>query len=306
MLRKRVLVLGSTGLLGHQLCLSLPQKNCQVFGSFRRYPEAFSSIYQHIEPITGVDVLDEASLMHAFDIAKPDVVINAIGIVKQLEEASERYISVAINAFLPHRLARLAQKYQAKLIHISTDCVFNGEKGQYTEADLSDAEDLYGKSKYLGETDDSVPHALTLRTSIIGHELVTPTHGLIEWFLSQQGRTVKGFQKAIYTGLTTQALSTVFAHIIHHFPDLYGMYHLASEPISKYDLLHLVKEIYHLDIDIQADTLFSCDRSMLMTRLHSATGYVVPSWPEMIQEMYLDYQQKELQCIQEKGKLDAV
>lgn len=284
---KRILVLGGAGMLGHKVCQLLPQQGFEVFAAFRNAPaSSLMPFYQNVQIVDNIDVMNDAALNKAFNTAKPDVVINCIGIVKQLNEAYDRYLSVAINSFLPHRLSRLCQDFNARLIHISTDCVFSGEKGSYCETDESDAKDLYGKSKYLGETDDTEKNAITLRTSIIGHELKSDTHGLLEWFIKQENKRVKGFKKAIYTGFTTTELINIMVRLINQHPELYGLYHVASDPISKYDLLHLINDIYKLNVTIEADNDFFCERSMIMPRFTEVTGYKAPSWKQMILEMY--------------------
>ncbi len=282
---KRVLILGSGGLLGHKVCELLGLAGFEVIAAFRKAPSELESCYRGAHILDNVDVLDDNALRKAFIESRPDIIVNCIGIVKQLNEAYDRYLSVAVNSFLPHRLSRLCDEHNARLFHISTDCVFSGKKGMYRETDLSDAEDLYGKSKYLGETDETETRALTLRTSIIGPELKSSTHGLVEWMLKQKGKTIKGFTKAIYTGLTTTEFARVLIWLINEHPTLHGLYHLASEPISKYDLLHLINDAYKLNVTIQADSEFICDRSLDMTRFKEKTGYNTPSWDKMIADM---------------------
>jgi dTDP-4-dehydrorhamnose reductase len=167
------------------------------------------------------------------------------------------------------------------MIHISTDCVFNGKKGNYTEVDPSDAEDLYGRTKFLGEV--SYPHTITLRTSIIGRELKTRL-GLIEWFLAQKGE-IQGYKKAIYSGFTTDELSRIVMDYIIPRPDLSGVYNVSSDPISKFDLLGLAKESFRHNVNISPNEEFIIDRSLNSTRFRQATGYNPPSWPEMIEMM---------------------
>jgi dTDP-4-dehydrorhamnose reductase len=172
-----------------------------------------------------------------------------------------------------------------RLIHISTDCVFSGRKGNYTEDDVSDAEDLYGRTKFLGEVGGD--GCLTLRTSIIGREMET-SHGLIEWFLSEEGKTVRGYKRAIFSGFTTIALGDIIARLIVEHQDLHGVWHVASKPINKFDLLELVREVYGLTIEIEPDESVVCDRSLNSDRFRRATGLVAPAWPDMIMEMYRD------------------
>lgn len=290
MMRRRgdmkVLVLGATGMLGHKLLQSLSKQfstkgTIRGDGSgFRGYPGVSSgSIIAHVDAgdITGVKT--------AIEEYKPDVVINCIGIVKQLPTAHDPLQSIAINALFPHQLAHICQQRGIRLIHISTDCVFSGRKGYYHEDDFADAEDLYGRTKYLGEVD--YENALTLRTSIIGRELGT-NHGLIEWFLGQDGGTVSGYTNAIFSGLTTNALSDVIATIITDYPEMRGVWHVASEPISKYDLLKLVKTVYNLSIEIQPDNSVVMDRSLNGNKLRENTNIIIPSWQTMIEQMHQD------------------
>jgi dTDP-4-dehydrorhamnose reductase len=285
----RILLLGATGMLGHKLCLRL--QGHELFATLRK-PDymllKFKEVYGNIKLIGEVDVLKESQLEETIHKIRPDFVINCVGIVKQLKEANNAFLSVAINSYLPHKLAMLCEETGARLIHISTDCVFDGTRGSYKESDLSDAQDLYGKSKYLGETTSEESAALTLRTSIIGRELKKPTHGLVEWFLAQKGLKIKGFKRAIYTGFTTIEMARIIQMVIDKHPDLCGLYHIASSSISKYELLTLVKRIYKINVQIQPDEEFVCDRSLVMQRFSETTGYAAPSWEKMIQEMHED------------------
>src|SRR5581483_8348081 len=195
-------------------------------------PLASLGLFQESAVLSDVDARRFDSIIGAFAAAKPDAVINCIGIVKQRAEANDPIPSLEINARFPHRLAQLCRATGSRLIHISTDCVFSGKKGMYTEQDQSDAEDLYGRSKFLGEVGE--PPALTLRTSIIGREIES-RYGLVEWFLGSRGR-VRGFTGAIYSGFTTLEFSKIIARVLLDFPDLSGVYHVSSDPISKHDL----------------------------------------------------------------------
>jgi dTDP-4-dehydrorhamnose reductase len=232
--------------------------------------------------IYGVDVENVDSLVRLFGSTRPDVVINCIGVVKQLAEADDPLSAIPINGLLPHRLARLCEVAGARLIHISTDCVFGGTRGMYREEDASDAKDLYGRTKYLGEVDYF--HAVTLRTSIIGHEL-NSAHGLIGWFLAQQG-SVKGFTRAIFSGLPTVELARVMRDFVIPQPALRGLYHVSAEPIAKYDLLRLVAQVYGKSIEIIPDDRLVIDRSLDSTRFRNRTGYAPPAWPELVRAMH--------------------
>ena len=225
------------------------------------------------------------TVVRAIETVQPQVVVNCIGLVKQAEALKDPLVSIEVNALFPHRLATLCQERGIRLIHISTDCVFSGRKGNYMENELSDAEDLYGRTKFLGEV--SYNRCLTLRTSMIGRELGT-SHGLIEWFLSQEGRTVGGYTRAIFSGFTTNALAEIIARIVDKQPEMCGVWHVASDPISKFALLSLVKQIYGLDIKINPDETVVCDRSLNADRFRQATGFVPPTWYDMIVQMYRD------------------
>ncbi len=280
----RILVLGASGMLGNAVIRVLSEKtDWQVYGTVRA--ESSKRFFQESiadRLLTGVDVEQQDSLMQAFISIRPDVVINCIGLVKQLAEADDPLQAVPINTLLPHRLARLCELSGARLIHMSTDCVFAGEKGWYRENDSSDAKDLYGKSKFLGEVD--YLHAITLRTSIIGHELQS-AHGLVDWFLSQQGKC-SGYTRAIFSGVPTVVLAKIIRDVVIPHPELYGVYHVAARPISKYDLLKLVAQVYGKTIEIVADDWLVIDRSLNADRFREATDYVAPEWEEMIKLMY--------------------
>ena len=225
------------------------------------------------------------SVIRALASVQPDIVINCIGLIKQLPLAADPLTAITVNALLPHRISLISRTAGARLIHISTDCVFDGKKGMYTENDQSNAEDLYGRTKYLGEV--SYPHCVTLRTSIIGHEL-KGKYGLIEWFLSQSQK-VRGFRKAIYSGLPTIELARIICDYILPNPDLSGVYHVSSEPISKYDLLRLVAERYSKEIEVESSDDFVQDRSLDSSLFRKATGYQPPSWDELVEMMHSDF-----------------
>lgn len=282
----KVLILGGSGMLGHKLVQVLSQP-FDVYATFRRDPAAYArfGIFDPDRSIGGVHAEDDASIADAIARTQPDVIVNCIGIIKQSSAAKDPIPSIAINALFPHRLAALAHSAGARMIHISTDCVFDGARGGYRETDNADATDLYGRTKHLGEV--TSPGALTLRTSIIGREL-EGAHGLVEWFLSQQGGEVNGFRKAIFSGLTTIALAGIIARLIADHPALEGLFQVAADPINKFDLLTLVREECSLDIAITPDDEFHCDRSLDGSRFRNATGLVAPTWPEMIAAMCND------------------
>lgn len=258
-------------------------QHLEVFGTVRASsaPQIFSAeIAKKI--ITGFEVTNHDSLVKLFSKIKPNAVINCIGLVKQLAEVDDPLVALPINAMLPHQLANLCKLAEARLVHISTDCVFSGGKGNYLETDNSDATDLYGKSKFIGEV--NYPHAITLRTSIIGHELHS-AHGLIDWFLSQHV-SCKGFERAVFSGLPTTVLATIIRDIVLPKPELHGVYHVAAKPISKYDLLKLVANIYGKIIEIVPDDKLVIDRSLNADKFKFATGYQTPPWDDLVKIMH--------------------
>lgn len=279
-----MLVLGATGMLGNAVLKFFSHSpGYNTYGSVRSSSSLSllpNNLYKNI--ITGVNVENNESLISLFAKVHPDVVINCIGLVKQLAEADDPLVAIPINAMLPHRLAKLCEVAGARFVHISTDCVFAGTKGMYKEEDASDAYDLYGRSKYLGEVD--YPHAITLRTSIIGHELAGAS-SLVGWFLAQEG-SVNGFKRAIFSGLPTVEIARIIRdHVIPH-PDMHGLYHVSAKPINKYDLLSLVAQVYGKAIEIIPDDKFVIDRSLDSNRFRLATGYETPEWPILIKRMH--------------------
>lgn len=280
----RVLVLGVTGMLGNaMLRVFSSRKNLDVYGSARsgELKNYFSDELSK-KIITGIDVENQDCLIKAFATVKPDVVLNCVGLVKQLADANDPLQAVPINTLLPHRLASLCQATGARLIHISTDCVFSGSKGNYVETDFPDAYDLYGRSKLLGEVD--YPNAITLRTSIIGHEL-KGSRSLVNWFLAQQG-SVNGYSRAIFSGLPTVELANLIADSVLPRPDLRGLYHVSAAPVNKYDLLNLLALVYKKDIEIKMSDTLIIDRSLNSDRFHKATGYLAPEWHTLVQRMF--------------------
>lgn len=279
----RILILGGDGMLGHRLFLHL-RKNHEVKVTLRRELSVYEEygLFDSENSYPGVEVRDLDRLLEVMADFRPDAVVNAIGIVKQRASAKEAIPSLEINSLLPHRLAVMCRATGARLLHMSTDCVFNGRRGGYNEKDVADAEDLYGRSKLLGEVDE--PGAITLRTSIIGLELSRKS-GLIEWFLAQKGE-IRGFRQAIYSGLTTAEMSRVIERVLVDHPDLHGVWQVASEPIDKYDLLVRLAEVLGRgDIHIVPDDSVEIDRSLSGLAFEEATGYHAPGWNELLQEL---------------------
>lgn len=288
MSKVRMLILGVTGMLGHTLFLSfLEEHGFEVSGTVRNRSELgkWFTPRQQEHILSGVDADDFDSILRAAAAVKPDIVINCIGLVKQLSEADDPLRAIPLNALFPHRLALLCQASGARLIHFSTDCVFDGAKGGYTEADCSNALDLYGRTKFIGEID--YPGCLTVRTSIVGHEL-KGKHSLVEWFLAQSGE-VWGFTRAIYSGFPTIEMFRIIRDYVIPHSEMRGVYHVSSEAISKYDLLQLVAARYDKKIAIKPNDNFVVDRSLNSEKFALTTGYQAPSWPELVTAMHDHY-----------------
>lgn len=280
----KVLVFGASGMIGSAMFRVLSAKiGWQVWGTLRSdEAKRFFSGDQQDKLLAGVDVEKHDALVRIFARVKPDVVVNCIGLTKHHKEAEDPQMALPLNALLPHRMADLCAVAGARLIHVSTDCVFAGTKGNYGEADAPDAGDVYGKSKHLGEVD--YPHAITLRTSTIGHELQS-AYGLLEWFLTQQG-SCKGFNRAIFSGLPNTEFARVVRDVVIPRPDLHGLYHVGADPIGKYELLKLIARVYGKQIDIVRNDEFMIDRSLNSARFNQASGYKAAGWPELIQAMH--------------------
>ena len=286
----RILILGAAGMLGHQLCRNLSDR-AETWAAFRGNAIDYEShqLVSAQRAISGVDVQKFESVRVALEKANPDVVVNCIGIVKQRDEAKQAVPSIHVNALFPHQLADLCAECGIRVIQISTDCVFSGFRGQYTELDVPDPVDLYGRTKLLGELNRE--NCLTLRTSIIGWQLNTFS-SLLSWFALQRGKKIKGYKRAIYSGFSTSVMAQLIGDLIETRSDLHGIYQVASEPISKYDLLTRLKNILGWnDIKIDADDQFFCDRSLISTRFTSTTGWRAPSWDSMLEGLASEWTQ---------------
>ena len=284
---KKILVIGANGMLGGSIFRYFSrQAGFEVLGTVRsEASQQQLSALGFSNTVGDVDVNTVSALKKVFTSFKPDFVFNCVGLIKQLASSKNAVKAIEINALLPHRLAEFANHSGGKLIHFSTDCVFSGAKGMYLEQDTPDATDIYGRSKLLGEV-DYTPH-LTLRTSIIGHELRSNV-SLVDWFLSQE-TTVKGFSKAFFSGLPTIYVAKFVHHYVLNHSDLTGLYHLSVDRIDKFTLLSMIKEVYGKGANIENYRDFSIDRSLDSSRLRAEVGFEPPSWLELIQEMNNEY-----------------
>ena len=277
-----VLVLGATGMLGNTILRYFHARSeFSTAGTIRGFipPAVFSGADYNI--VSGVDVSNADCLVELFSTYRPTVVINCIGLVKQLSASEDPLNCMPINSLLPHRLAALCGTIGARLVHISTDCVFDGKKGMYLESDWPNARDLYGRSKLLGEVSNL--NAITLRTSIIGHEMGV-SHSLLEWFLSQDERA-HGFRKAIFSGLPTVELARVIHDFVLPEPSLNGVYHVSSDPIDKFSLLKLFASEYSKNTDVIPNDELIIDRSLDSKKFRTTTGFMPNCWEEMVRLM---------------------
>ena len=281
----RILILGGNGMLGHQLFKHLAEDH-EVKVTLRQDLSVYEkfNLFHPDNSFNGINVRSADQLIEVLGEFQPQAIVNAVGIIKQRPSARESIPSLEINSLFPHRLAILCNNIGARMIHLSTDCVFSGKKGNYREDDPSDALDLYGKSKYLGEVNEQ--YCITLRTSVIGREL-SRKKSLLEWFLAQK-RSIKGFKKAIFSGFTTQELSRIIEMILTQHPYTSGIYHVSSDPISKFDLLSLIKEGLNLPVEIIPDKSFVCDRSLDSSKFRQEFSYNPPTWEEMVSELCED------------------
>ncbi|WP_432905557.1 dTDP-4-dehydrorhamnose reductase family protein [Micromonospora matsumotoense] len=282
---RRVLVVGVTGMLGHAVLRELDDDpELDVHGLARSIDDRAGWFPRHLldRIVPAVDVTRFDHVRRLVDELRPDVVVNCVGVIKQRPDVQDAVPTVTLNALFPHLLADACAQVGGRLVHVSTDCVFSGRRGGYVEDDLPDPPDLYGRSKLLGEATGAA--ALTLRTSIVGHELTT-NRSLVDWFLSQRGQ-VRGFTRAIYSGVTTVEFARLLRTVVLPRAELTGLFHVAAAPITKYDLLRLVAEVYGWSGELVPDDEFTCDRSMRADALAHVTGYHPPSWPDMIAAMH--------------------
>ncbi len=279
----RLVILGGTGMLGHALWEMIASQIPETYTTIRKGRKDYGcdDLYASDKVIEHVDIYDLSLLTGVLNAIRPDVILNCIGITKRREEAGNPIPSIVINALFPHKLARLAFELNARLIHFSTDCVFDGMAGHYPDTAPANATDLYGRTKALGEVQGA--NVITLRSSFIGRELSDGTE-LLEWFLAQKGQ-VRGFRNAIYTGLTTRELSRIVINLVEKYPGATGLYNVSSEPISKFDLLTMIGKKMHPSVEVLPEESFYCDRSLDSSAFRRQFHYQTPSWEQMVDEL---------------------
>lgn len=299
----KILIIGGTGMLGHQLCRVF-SRSFDTFATLRGDYSEYSSfeIFDKDKTFGNIDVENIESVRTVVEQVKPDVIINAVGVIKQIPNSKDVVQTLQINSIFPHLLAKIAKDLNARLINISTDCVFEGKNGNYKEKDIPNATDLYGRSKQLGEITEG--NVLTIRTSFIGRELKTK-NSLVEWFLSNKGKTVKGYSNAIFSGFPTIVFAGILENILQNHPDLKGLYHISSDPIDKFELLTLIKNEYDVNIEIVNFADFKIDRSLDSSKFREITGLQPQSWDKMVKIMANDNDFYEVSKRLEANKLSA-
>jgi dTDP-4-dehydrorhamnose reductase len=286
----RVLILGASGMIGHRMWATLGERH-EAIGVLRRTelgPLASIPGIDLKNAILGIEIQNISKLTKIIEETKPDIVLNCIGIVKQLKDSSDHLKSITLNALFPHQLAKVCADNNARMIQFSSDCVFDGKKGYYKESDLPNDQDLYGRTKAMGEV-DYLKNVLTMRTSSIGRE-VFPHGGLIEWFIGNSGKSITGYKKAIYSGFPSKRLGNIIADYIIPNSTLSGIVHVAGTPIDKFSLLNMIKDHFQLKIEILANDQVSIERSLNYEHFSKITGFVAPSWKEMMKDLEVDFE----------------
>lgn len=280
----RLLILGVSGLIGHSLFQTLSSR-FEVFGTLHKSKNQYGDIpiFSNQNIIESIDVLEFDVLKGVLSAINPDIILNCVGITKRKDDINNISIAISVNSLFPHRLARWAIENSKRIIHFSTDCVFDGKTGNYSEDSVTTAVDVYGKTKALGEI--IYKSSLTIRSSFIGQEIFGKTE-LLEWFLLQNGKQIKGFRNTLYSGVSTTFMARVIENIITNYPTLSGLYQLAPEqPISKYDLLCIAKEAFDVKVDIIPDDTHIHYPTLDGSKLRRKINLMVPSWKEMMYEL---------------------
>lgn len=282
----KVLILGGSGMLGHKL-VGVFSRDFDVSTTLRENSAVYQDLgmFDKCRVFENTDAQKFSTVKQVVKDLRPDVILNAIGVIKQRADAKDIIKMLEINSVFPHKVALIAKDINARFITFSTDCVFSGKRGNYSESDGPDASDLYGKSKHLGEVIDK--NCLTLRTSIIGREIKT-SNSLVEWFLSNQNKSVRGYQQAIYSGFPTIVLAEIVSDIVKNQRNLEGLFHLSSEPINKFELLKLIKAKLGLNISIEPFEDFVIDRSLNSEKFRKETGLIPENWETLIGRMVDD------------------
>ena len=285
----KIVILGASGMIGHQLWRRLNAKypDC-VWGTVRKAKEHYEQFkFFNMKRLIGnIEASDFEKVKEVLNTVKPDIVLNCIGLTLRKKEMENVFLCLEVNGMLPHRIDSWAKENNSKLIHFSTDCVFDGKIGSYSEFSAPSARDLYGQTKYLGEVKHS-ESCLTIRVPVIGREIEGKTE-LIEWFLSQKNSKAKGFASVYYSGITTIRLAYEIITIIEKYPKLSGIIQISTNKISKYNLLLLLDKYFDTNVELEVDNTIKSDKSLNADKYKQLTDFKAPSWEAMIKELAED------------------
>ena len=282
----KILILGSNGLVGNTISRYFFEKeNYQTIAILRDYSKLklFHKKF-HQKFLVIENILDYEKTKKIIKSVKPDILINCLGITNKEITNNPKQIEkfIIINSLFPHWLQRLCSNIDARLIHFSTDCIFSGKKGFYSEKDIPDPPDIYGRSKLLGEL--NYENTLTIRKSVIGHELASK-NGLLEWFLAQNN-CVQGYKNVIFSGITVLELARLIDTYIIPRSDLKGILNISGQSISKFDLLKILANVYNKSIEIIPNESMNINRTLNGSQFNKLTGYRISPWSSLIKSMY--------------------
>lgn len=280
----KILVLGAGGMIGHKMYQVLSMEYPETYACFKRGFDEYKELglFNQSYVIDDIDVYEFGKLEKMLNQLRPNVILNCVGITLRKKEIQNLEYCLEVNSLMPHRLKCWSAQNNAYLVHFSTDCVFDGAIGEYTENSPPSAKDNYGKTKYLGEV--LGPRCLTLRGSMIGRELYGKTE-LLEWALAQRGKTIKGYANALYSGVTTSIMAELVTRILKLPSRLEGVYQVSSEPISKLDLLRKINHVFDLKMQIDEDCSYVSKKDLNSSKIRREIGFVCPSWDEMINQL---------------------
>ena len=281
----RILILGGNGMIGHKMYQMISKVNEDTWVTLRNDLSTykFSDIYNHEKVIDNIDLSDFKKMLNTLNEIKPDIILNACGITIRRGVEKIKSDTILLNSVLPHILNEWVTLNNKKLIHFSTDCVFSGKKGNYSDSDIKDANDLYGTTKSLGEIIDS-KFTITLRGSMIGRELEYKTE-LFEWFLKQSGKNIKGFDEVIYSGITNVKMGEIVLRVINYYPNLSGIYNVSSKPITKFDLLKLCNVYFGINSIIEMDNSYTNNKNLISDKFFNEIGIEQPNWNDLIRQL---------------------
>ena len=284
----KILILGGNGMIGHKMYQTISKIHKDTWVTLRKSltSYSYSEIYNPAKVIDNIDLINFQTISNQLNKINPDIVVNACGITIRRGIETLKSNSIILNSALPHFLNEWVTSNNKRLIHFSTDCVFTGAKGDYLDNDNKDACDLYGSTKSMGEVIDS-KYAITLRGSMIGSELENKTE-LFEWFLKQKNKKIKGFNKVIYSGVTTTKMAEIVLKLIDQFPNLSGVYNISSKPISKFELLKLWNKLFDIDANIEIDNSYTSNKNLISDNFYRTISMEQPDWVELSSQLNID------------------